>query len=110
MEDIVEVPPASDAESQIAVEEKKRFHSHAHSAHDSEGDDEHAHDVTAQVIGIGILEFGVILHRSAFVSEKRNSRTDYMRCTSVLIGLTLAVDPNFKVLFVVLVFHRACLS
>ncbi|KZV66306.1 ZIP-like iron-zinc transporter [Peniophora sp. CONT] len=50
-------------------------------------EDEHAHDVAAQVIGIGILEFGVILH-------------------SVLIGLTLAVDPNFKVLFAVLVFHQ----
>jgi hypothetical protein len=24
----------------------------------------------------------------------------------MLIGLTLAVDPNFKVLFVVIVFHR----
>lgn len=42
---------------------------------------------TAQVLGIVILEFGVVFH-------------------SVLIGLTLAVDPNFKVLFVVLVFHR----
>ncbi|TDL23968.1 ZIP-like iron-zinc transporter [Rickenella mellea] len=41
----------------------------------------------AQIIGIFILEFGIILH-------------------SVLIGLTLAVDPNFKVLFVVLVFHQ----
>lgn len=28
------------------------------------------------------------------------------RSFSVLIGLTLAVDPNFKVLFVVIVFHR----
>lgn len=26
--------------------------------------------------------------------------------SSVLVGLTLAVDPDFKVLFVVLVFHR----
>ncbi|KAK7459651.1 hypothetical protein VKT23_009633 [Stygiomarasmius scandens] len=41
----------------------------------------------AQVIGIGILEFGVVLH-------------------SILIGLTLAVDEDFKVLFVVLVFHQ----
>lgn len=40
-----------------------------------------------QIIGIAILEFGVILH-------------------SVLIGLTLAVDPDFVVLFVVLVFHQ----
>ena len=41
----------------------------------------------SQIIGIFILEFGIVLH-------------------SVLIGLTLAVDPDFKVLFVVLVFHR----
>ena len=41
----------------------------------------------AQIIGIAILEFGVTLH-------------------SVLIGLTLAVDPGFKVLLIVIVFHR----
>lgn len=41
----------------------------------------------AQIIGVTILEFGVIFH-------------------SLLIGLTLAVDQDFKVLFVVLVFHR----
>lgn len=41
----------------------------------------------AQIIGVSILEFGVIFH-------------------SVLIGLTLAVDEDFKVLFIVLVFHR----
>lgn len=41
----------------------------------------------AQILGIGILEFGVLLH-------------------SVLIGMTLAVDPAFKILFVVIVFHR----
>ncbi|KAH9967522.1 Zinc/iron permease [Russula dissimulans] len=44
-------------------------------------------DALAQLIGVAILEFGVILH-------------------SVLIGLTLAVDPNFKVLFVVIIFHQ----
>jgi len=41
----------------------------------------------AQIIGVAILEFGVLLH-------------------SVLIGLTLAVDPNFKILFVVIIFHQ----
>lgn len=30
------------------------------------------------------------------------------RC-SVLIGLTLAVDPDFKILFVVIIFHRELL-
>jgi len=44
-------------------------------------------DPIPQIIGVGILEFGVLLH-------------------SVLIGLTLAVDPGFKVLFVVIVFHQ----
>ncbi|KAF8586344.1 ZIP zinc/iron transport family [Ramaria rubella] len=42
---------------------------------------------TAQILGIAILEFGVVFH-------------------SVLIGLTLAVDPDFKVLFIVLIFHQ----
>ena len=42
----------------------------------------------AQITGIFILEFGILLH-------------------SVLIGLTLAVDEDFRVLFIVLVFHRA---
>ena len=45
----------------------------------------------AQITGIFVLEFGILLH-------------------SLLIGLTLAVDENFKVLFVVLVFHRKYLS
>jgi zinc transporter 1/2/3 len=44
-------------------------------------------NMLTQVIGVAILEFGVVLH-------------------SVLIGLTLAVAENFKVLFVVLVFHQ----
>ncbi|KAF8512845.1 ZIP-like iron-zinc transporter [Hysterangium stoloniferum] len=41
----------------------------------------------AQIVGIAILEFGVVFH-------------------SILIGLTLAVDPGFKILFVVLAFHQ----
>jgi len=41
----------------------------------------------AQITGIFILEFGILLH-------------------SVLIGMTLAVDPDFKVLFVVIIFHQ----
>ncbi|KAF7969455.1 hypothetical protein HWV62_22339 [Athelia sp. TMB] len=43
--------------------------------------------VAAQIIGVGILEFGVVLH-------------------SVLIGLTLAVNEDFKVLFAVIIFHQ----
>lgn len=44
-----------------------------------------------QLVGIAILEFGVLLH-------------------SFLIGLTLAVTDGFKLLFVVLCIHRACLA
>ncbi|KZT11302.1 ZIP-like iron-zinc transporter [Laetiporus sulphureus 93-53] len=41
----------------------------------------------AQILGIAILEFGVLLH-------------------SVFVGLTLAVNANFKILFVVIIFHQ----
>jgi len=44
-------------------------------------------NAAAQIIGVMILEFGVVLH-------------------SVLIGLTLAVNENFIVLFVVIIFHQ----
>jgi len=40
-----------------------------------------------QIIGVFILEFGVVLH-------------------SILIGLTLAVNDNFIILFVVIIFHQ----
>ncbi|KAF8202190.1 ZIP-like iron-zinc transporter [Pholiota molesta] len=53
-------------------------HEHNHGFEDS---------MATQMIGIAILEFGVVLH-------------------SVLIGLTLAVAQSFKVLFVVIVFHQ----
>ncbi|KAF9037712.1 ZIP-like iron-zinc transporter [Panaeolus papilionaceus] len=42
---------------------------------------------STQIIGVAILEFGVVLH-------------------SLLIGLTLAVDERFKVLFIVILFHQ----
>lgn len=44
-------------------------------------------DALGQMIGVAILEFGILLH-------------------SVLIGLTLAVDPDFKILFIVIIFHQ----
>ncbi|KIJ14870.1 hypothetical protein PAXINDRAFT_169551 [Paxillus involutus ATCC 200175] len=53
--------------------------SHQHADSDGSG--------MAQIIGVFILEFGVLLH-------------------SLLIGLTLAVNPDFKVLFVVIIFHQ----
>ena len=58
-------------------------HDHSHAQGHGVLDD----SAVAQIIGIFVLEFGVVLH-------------------SILIGLTLAVDEDFKVLFVVLVFHR----
>ncbi|KAI0709673.1 ZIP zinc/iron transport family [Cerioporus squamosus] len=66
---------------------------HAHSDVEARGHGHHHHphavgdSPAAQVIGIAILEFGVLLH-------------------SILIGLTLAVNEEFKVLFIVLVFHQ----
>lgn len=47
--------------------------------------------IVAQLIGVAILEFGIVLH-------------------SIIIGLTLAVDEGFQTLFVVLIFHREFLS
>ncbi|KAG6890084.1 hypothetical protein C0995_012033 [Termitomyces sp. Mi166 len=56
---------------------------HQHGTHTNTMEDR----AVAQIIGVGILEFGVLLH-------------------SILIGLTLAVDEQFKILFVVIVFHQ----
>ncbi|KAH7885879.1 ZIP-like iron-zinc transporter [Phlebopus sp. FC_14] len=47
----------------------------------------HNSSALAQIVGVLILEFGVLLH-------------------SLLIGLTLAVDPDFKILFIVVIFHQ----
>ncbi|KAL1945159.1 hypothetical protein VTO73DRAFT_2779 [Trametes versicolor] len=61
---------------------QKHHGHHTHGAPDALGD-----SPSAQIIGIAVLEFGVLLH-------------------SVLIGLTLAVNDEFKILFIVLVFHQ----
>jgi solute carrier family 39 (zinc transporter), member 1/2/3 len=65
-----------------------------HHVHHEKGDEEASSlsnsgpdSMSAQIISVAILEFGVVLH-------------------SVLVGLTLAVDENFIILFVVLIFHR----
>ncbi|KAH7105954.1 zinc-regulated transporter 2, partial [Auriculariales sp. MPI-PUGE-AT-0066] len=59
---------------------------------DAEHGHSHPHTVSnsamAQLLGVGILEFGVVFH-------------------SILVGLTLAVDGEFKILFVVLTIHQA---
>lgn len=44
-------------------------------------------EVAAQMVAVGVLEFGVVLH-------------------SVIIGLTLAVSDEFIVLFIVIIFHQ----
>ncbi|KJA28165.1 hypothetical protein HYPSUDRAFT_62552 [Hypholoma sublateritium FD-334 SS-4] len=70
----------ADKDQSLDIEETAQApeHVHSHGFEDS---------ITTQIIGVGILEFGVLLH-------------------SFLIGLTLAVTDDFKVLFVVLVFHQ----
>ncbi|KAJ7509687.1 ZIP-like iron-zinc transporter [Mycena galericulata] len=71
----------SPKENVVDVEEQRHDHHH-------HGGLKHLDDsASAQIVGIAILEFGVLLH-------------------SVLIGLTLAVDEGFKILFVVIVFHQ----
>ncbi|KAJ7812972.1 ZIP zinc transporter-domain-containing protein [Mycena olivaceomarginata] len=68
--------------SDIGEQENDHQHDHGH------GEPSHLDgSASAQIVGIAILEFGVLLH-------------------SVLIGLTLAVDEGFNVLFVVIVFHQ----
>jgi zinc transporter 1/2/3 len=54
---------------------------------DDEGYETDPRLIAAQIIGVAILEFGIVLH-------------------SIIIGLTLAVDDSFRTLFVVIVFHR----
>ncbi|KAH9893317.1 ZIP zinc/iron transport family [Cubamyces lactineus] len=58
-----------------------------HHGHHSHHADALGDSPSAQIIGIAVLEFGVLLH-------------------SVLIGLTLAVNDEFKVLFIVIIFHQ----
>jgi solute carrier family 39 (zinc transporter), member 1/2/3 len=79
--------PAEDSQSVRSVPETKQDLEHNHQHVNTSVLD----DPIPQIIGIAILEFGVLLH-------------------SVLIGLTLAVDPEFKILFVVIIFHRWSLT
>jgi hypothetical protein len=77
-------------------------------AESPEGGNGNPHDhICPNVIGIAILEFGAILHRCAFGIDEGFAN---IISISVLIGLTLAVDVKFKVLFAVLVTHRASLA
>ncbi|PCH44115.1 Zinc/iron permease [Wolfiporia cocos MD-104 SS10] len=82
------IVPSNDAGSDIGLTKER-------SSDDLEAAPKHEHgaiggvsdSAVAQIIGVAILEFSVLLH-------------------SVLIGLTLAADPSFKVLFVVIIFHQ----
>ncbi|KAE9392950.1 ZIP-like iron-zinc transporter [Gymnopus androsaceus JB14] len=78
--DMIDSTAARDLEASTAdtVNSESEKHSHKHQVLDA---------AASQIIGVAILEFGVVLH-------------------SVLIGLTLAVNESFKILFVVLVFHQ----
>ncbi|KAI0773219.1 ZIP zinc/iron transport family [Trametes elegans] len=81
-----------DIESQHS-QEHERHYPQAHSdverpgIHNTHSPSALSDSPIAQIIGVAVLEFGVLLH-------------------SVLIGLTLAVDEEFKILFVVIVFHQ----
>ncbi|KAG6821467.1 hypothetical protein H0H93_010191 [Arthromyces matolae] len=93
----------SNNSSNSDVESHERHHHHAHGAHSQTMAD----NVAAQIIGVAILEFGVVLHRQVFLDNLLTcltwAETEHF---SILIGLTLAVDPDFKVLFAVLAFHQ----
>lgn len=70
-----------------AASSQEDVEAHGHAHHHGQVSDSIIDQALTQIVGIAILEFGVVLH-------------------SILIGLTLAVDPDFKTLFVVLVFHQ----
>jgi zinc transporter 1/2/3 len=83
-------PPVDDIEaasvngdlSASSSDVKHGAHSHDPAlAHALEHAD-HQGDVLAQILGVAILEFGVVFH-------------------SIFIGLTLATDPSFTILFIV---------
>ncbi|CAH7689510.1 Zinc/iron permease [Phakopsora pachyrhizi] len=73
-------PPAPPSECQVSNSGKTRIE-------DEEDSDSEQVDVGAQLIGVAVLELGVVLH-------------------SAVIGLTLAVDSQFKTLFAVVIFHQ----
>ncbi|KDQ19003.1 hypothetical protein BOTBODRAFT_28478 [Botryobasidium botryosum FD-172 SS1] len=76
--------PSSSKEKSTNDLEALRPHAHNHEHSHNRGDHSSA---LAQIVAVVILEFGVIFH-------------------SLFIGLTLAVDPQFITLFVVIVFHQ----
>ncbi|PSS30990.1 hypothetical protein PHLCEN_2v2478 [Hermanssonia centrifuga] len=92
-----EVDRTPTSSQQEIVEKEKDLEANQQSGAHGHGEKHHQHghghegafvdSAGTQIIGIAILEFGVLLH-------------------SILVGLTLAVTEGFKVLFVVIVFHQ----
>lgn len=80
----------------------EQLDSASHDSHSSESS-WLSQEILSQIVGVAILEFGVALHR--YVSIPTLSRM-ILTPHSVLIGLTLAVDEDFIILFIVIVFHR----
>ncbi len=91
----VSAPAAHDHAHADSAKAEKRDPDATSSSLDSLSVDEFGHDTydhttaegVSQLIAVGVLEFGVILH-------------------SFIIGLTLAVNQDFITLFIVIIFHR----
>jgi len=89
-----EVTPVGSAEESTTAGQKQKL---AEAGYDSSSDassdlarvdyDISTSEGVAQLIAVGVLEFGVILH-------------------SIIIGLTLSVSDEFITLFIVIIFHR----
>lgn len=61
----------------------------------------------AQLIAVAVLEFGIILHRYVLPHMSRLFYANLPRpACSALIGLTLAMDNRWRVLFVAVLFYR----
>ncbi|CAK5267311.1 unnamed protein product [Mycena citricolor] len=83
-------PKSTQTEAELIEKERdveESAHQHQHEHHGHHHGERFDNSASAQIVGIAILEFGVLLH-------------------SVLIGLTLAVDEGFRVLFAVIIFHQ----
>jgi zinc transporter 1/2/3 len=88
------VTPIGSAEESTTAGQKQKM---AEAGYDSSSDassdvarveyDISTSEGVAQLIAVGVLEFGVILH-------------------SIIIGLTLSVSDEFITLFIVIIFHR----
>ncbi|CEQ39430.1 SPOSA6832_00954 [Sporobolomyces salmonicolor] len=88
-EEAAETPKLVDVEEGLPVK-KAHSHGHGHShglAYRGDEDEVISEGALAHILGVAILEFGVIFH-------------------SFIIGLTLAVNADFVPLFCVLIFHQ----